>query len=290
MTTRDIGDSYGIEYQARDPDSRALVDVTVVLTIRDPSGSETTPTPTHVSTGIYRYAIPLASAGTWSWQWDISGAVTDIAVGDVLAAVSPPAVYATLDELRDRIDRTDTTRDEELQGRLEAASRQIDDDTGRRFWLDRLTSSRILNPSRKVFCDIDGERLFVPDIGTTTGLVVEIGTVVSGVFSGVTVIDYEVGATGGDINDGWPIEWLLRPLAPWRMAYTTRIRVTARWGWPQVPAPIRDACLLLAHRRYRRRGSPEGVAGFSDQGVARVTKTDPDYDRAIAKYRLDGLA
>lgn len=49
---------------------------------------------------------------------------------------------------------------------------------------------------------------------------------------------------------------------------------------------VTEAILLLAHRLFTRRNSPEGVAGWGDLGVVRVLASDPDI-RALLEYHLD---
>jgi len=39
---------------------------------------------------------------------------------------------------------------------------------------------------------------------------------------------------------------------------------------------VQEAILLMASRLYKRRQSPEGVAGWDDLGVVRIISTDPD--------------
>ena len=47
------------------------------------------------------------------------------------------------------------------------------------------------------------------------------------------------------------------------------------------------AIVLLASRLYKRRNSPEGVAGWSDLGVVRIMAQDPDIERLLEwKYDL----
>lgn len=275
-------------------DGVATDPTTVSLTITDPDGTTTTYTYTadeiqRTGTGAYRKDISCASTnpGPWTYTWAGTGPATDADSGS-WTTYNVGKRYATLEKLRGRVDRSDTVRDDELLDALDDASRQIDDDTGRRFWLDATTSAKVINPRGRVIRGDDGERLLVPDIGSTTGLIVEVGTVTAGVFSGTAVTDYETGPDDAP-TDGHAIEWLLRPASCWRLGPLTRIRITARWGWPVVPVPIRGAALLLAHRRYRRRGSPEGVAGFGDMGVVRVSRFDPDYDNAIGRYVLPGF-
>lgn len=45
-----------------------------------------------------------------------------------------------------------------------------------------------------------------------------------------------------------------------------------------------QATLLLAARLYKRRLSPEGVAGWEDLGAVRVVARDPDIDRLIEQH------
>lgn len=135
--------------------------------------------------------------------------------------------YADLSTVKEHlgIEADDTTRDGLLQQALGAASRGIDRDTGRRFWLDSAAVQRTFNPAGKTVCDADGERLLVNDIGSAAGLVVEMGSGSS--FTAVT--DYET-APDNALLDGRPVTALLRTSGLWGYG-TTRVRVTARWGW-----------------------------------------------------------
>lgn len=68
------------------------------------------------------------------------------------------------------------------------------------------------------------------------------------------------------------------------------LQAAARWIYDRVtPASVRQpevaqAVLLLASRLYKRRLSPEGVAGWDDMGVIRVLSRDPDVERLIEQY------
>jgi len=57
---------------------------------------------------------------------------------------------------------------------------------------------------------------------------------------------------------------------------------------------VAQAVLLLAARLYKRRLSPEGVAGWDDMGPMRVVSRDPDVDRLIEQhvdaYKVWGIA
>jgi len=48
---------------------------TVVLTVRMPDGTLSTPAPTLESTGVYTYNLLLSASGVWSYRWAGTGAV-----------------------------------------------------------------------------------------------------------------------------------------------------------------------------------------------------------------------
>lgn len=48
------------------------------------------------------------------------------------------------------------------------------------------------------------------------------------------------------------------------------------FGWPEVPGDITWAHQMQAHRYYRRKGSPEGIAGSAEWGLTRIPALDPD--------------
>lgn len=48
--------------------------------------------------------------------------------------------------------------------------------------------------------------------------------------------------------------------------------------------PVQEAILLIASRLYKRRLSPEGVAGWADLGVVRIVAVDPDVERLLEHY------
>lgn len=57
-----------------------------------------------------------------------------------------------------------------------------------------------------------------------------------------------------------------------------------------VPDNLREATKMLTSRLFRRRLSPEGVAGFGDFGAVRVTRVDPDIEALITPNRSWGIA
>lgn len=196
------------------------------------------------------------------------------------------ADYATLIQLKKRPRITDTDDDDLLNQALAAASRGIDNRCGRRFDLDASATAKTFNPRDRVVRHDDGDLFLLPDIGSTTGLVVEVGRDSS--WTTISASNYEAYPDNA-LADDWPIEGLL--LLNWPISSArTRLRVTARWGWPTVPAAIVEATLIQASRLFARKDSPEGVSGTGEWGVIRVSRVDPDVEALIQPYAKPGFA
>jgi len=196
--------------------------------------------------------------------------------------------YATLDELKGQlgIEAADTTRDTLLTKALKSASRGIDRATGRRFWLDATATARTYRLEARVVCERDGDVLLVDDIGDITGMVVASATTGTGTYTALT--GYET-TPDNALADGYAITGLLKPHGIWGTS-STRIRVTAKFGWPAVPDDIAQACLIQASRLYKRKDSPEGIIGSAEWGVRNLSRRDPDVWALIEPYILPGFA
>jgi hypothetical protein len=195
-------------------------------------------------------------------------------------------LYATLAQLKAFVTITDTDRDSILVDKLAAASRAIDKNTGRRFYLDATATARVINPTRRMVRDEDGWHLLIADIGDVDGLIVE-----TGLTGAWTVITSSIEAEPTDAIDQLePITSLLRINSYWPSGAGRRVRVTARWGWPAIPDGVSEATKILAARLFKRKDSPEGVLGSSEWGVIRLSRTDPDVYELIKSYILPGLA
>jgi hypothetical protein len=193
--------------------------------------------------------------------------------------------YGDLGALKERlgIESSDTSRDSLLTKALAAASRGIDRATGRRFWLDPAVVARTFNPRGRVVREADGDVFLVDDIGSIAGLIVETGSGAS--FAAVT--GYET-APDNALLDGQPITGLRRVNGFWGTA-TSRVRITARFGWPSVPDDVAEAALIQAARLFRRKDSPEGVTGSAEWGVVRLSRRDPDVWNLIEPFILPGF-
>lgn len=77
------------------------------------------------------------------------------------------------------------------------------------------------------------------------------------------------------VTDGTPADSIKLPYGANFNGEGT-LSVTAVWGWPEVPYDIIWASQMQALRYYRRKGSPEGVAGSAEWGLTRIPALDPD--------------
>jgi len=192
-------------------------------------------------------------------------------------------LYVTLALLKESLKITDAGRDNLLNQARASASRQIDKHTGgRRFYADGSASARTWRTRGRVVSDPDGELLLVDDISTTTGLVVELGDGTTW----TTVTDYFAEPDNALVR-GEPITGLRRDRGCW--STSRRVRVTAPWGWPAIPDQVVQACLIQSGRLFRRKDSPEGVAGSAEWGAIRLSRIDPDVQALLADFVLPGI-
>jgi hypothetical protein len=195
-------------------------------------------------------------------------------------------VYVDLAKLKASLKEQSSDRDDLLNDVIAAAEAGVDDHCGRTFTVAPTAAPRVLSPYGRVAVDAAGEHLLVPDIGSLAGLVVETGTTVAG-WTPLTGVEAE---PLDALDRGRAVTSLLRPGGPSWPTGATRIRVTARWGWPAVPAAVRHAATLQAHRLWKRRDSPEGVLGSAEWGAVRVARVDPDVEALLAPFRRPGIA
>jgi len=187
--------------------------------------------------------------------------------------------YATVNELLDRMGHPTATNAAmlaRLESALDAATTAIDRDTGRTF-------SPII--ATKLFAADDPTVLPVPDLVSVTTLTVDDDD--DGVF------ETTIAASGYELDtfstvDGWPYEMISLLDRSWPSAgrRRRRIQIAGSWGWSAVPAPINQACTLLASRVAKRSSAAVfGVESFGDAGAAMIRTNDPDYRHLIGPYQ-----
>lgn len=184
--------------------------------------------------------------------------------------------YATLAEVKNLLQVTVATFDADLERAVEAASRAIDDYTGRFFFT-------VASSARQYRADTPF-KVYTDDFHTDPPTV-KLDADRDGTFE-VTVD---------------PSEFLVEPLVPaegrpqnlirlvngrfFPLGRRPGVEVTATWGWAAVPKPVNQTCVLLAAELWKRKDAPFGVAGFDELGVVRVGASDLRVLQRVNAYR-----
>jgi hypothetical protein len=183
--------------------------------------------------------------------------------------------YILLGELKAMLRIQDFVDDELLGSHIEAASRTIDDICHRTFSLDDTATARVFYPDSPRVVRTD-------DIGSLAGFEVRIDNDLNGSFE--TVISDATTQPDNALVKGLPVTKLVAYETFWPVDVRPTVQVTARWGYPTVPEPVRSAAGILAGRLYKRADSLLGVAGFGDLGAITLRAVDPDVQRMLAPY------
>jgi hypothetical protein len=195
--------------------------------------------------------------------------------------------YATLSEVKAAARITDDIDDSLLETAIESSSRDIDAYTERVFFNTGATAvTRIYIPENiylletddiiavtSIKSDTTGEGGFDQTWATTDYQLEPLNGLAGGIATPFT----RVRAVGDYL---WPI-YEPRDIN----AGQASVQIVARFGFASIPSAIKQATILSSLRAYKRYESPTGVLGFSDMGVVRVGRLDPDVERLIQPYR-----
>ena len=214
--------------------------------------------------------------------------VTSSAPGFVPATGWAPN-YASLVDLKAAVGIDDTDDDTELGYALAAASRAVDNHTGRQFGLIAAPAVRYYS----AFYDIERRRWVVriDDLMSTTGLVVRTD---DGSEAFTTTLaadtDYRL-APYNAAGDGRPWTSLVAANGGALSRNPRTVEVTARWGWSSVPAEVVQATLLQAGRLFKRKDAPFGIAGSPELGseLRLLDRVDPDVALLLSGLRRHRL-
>ena len=193
--------------------------------------------------------------------------------------------YCTTAEVLERMAHSGATSTD-LQSRIddaiEAATTGIESDTGRVFTASTAT--------RTFRSQGHGCVLRLPDFTAVTTLKLDVDD--DGVFeTTIAAAGYELDMMSERTD--WPYDTirLLERNYPYGGKRQRRIEVNATWGWAAVPAPINQACSLMASRIAQRvTEALFGTQTFNDLGAASIRSNDPDYLRLIGPYRIPQVA
>ncbi len=195
--------------------------------------------------------------------------------------------YATLAQVKSalRIPSADATDDSLIEMAVESASRLVDAYCGRNFiYGGTAATTRYFQADDPYVVQIDDARS-ISQVQTSSSE------------DGIYDVTWDLTPHTGDVqaeplNDYvggivWPYT-RLRAIGDYVFPVDkeTTVKVTAVFGWPNIPVTVTQATVLQASRIFARLQSPLGVAGFGDMGIMRVSRgLDPDVAQLIEGYR-----
>lgn len=147
--------------------------------------------------------------------------------------------YLAVDELREELNSDSVFASSAYERAIKAASRWIDRRCQRHFWLADAPTSRLIRPTSRVVIR-PGD---FPDPSDTT---VEVDLAGDGSFTVLNPTAWQ--AEPFTPEYGWPYERITPTgLVSWPMdVHRATVRVTTRWGWPEVPSEVEQACSILS--------------------------------------------
>jgi uncharacterized phiE125 gp8 family phage protein len=183
---------------------------------------------------------------------------------------------ASVAELRSHMGIDDSYDDTHLTRVLDAASAWIESPAGCDRTFDVGTSAT------KVFDPIRNDVVLVPDLVTVTSIKTD--SAGNRTYSTtLTTADYDLWPYSGPPYS----EVRARAGASRGFAPGTLVQIVGTWGYADgVPAPVKQAALLLAARWFKRNDAPFGILSAVDLGqFERLSKEDPDVVTLLAPYR-----
>jgi len=181
--------------------------------------------------------------------------------------------YAALDDLYAELNITSTQYDTKLEAALNAASRQIDGYTGRFFYQDTAVTDSTYYSDDYLECSTD-------DISTTTGLIVQIDNDDDGTFETTLTINTNFILLPTNAANSWPV----MPYTSIRLVDSgtsvfpqwssgrPNVKVTAKFGFPEVPDDVAKATLIQATQLFKSSDAAFGGLSF-EAGILRVRDT-----------------
>lgn len=188
--------------------------------------------------------------------------------------------YATADELQAWIGIDDPNEDTLFDTTLlDAATRTIDRMCGRHFTTETAVT--------KLYYPSSADRLSVVDLVSVTSIAVDINED-STFTQTLATTDYELRPFMDDVGKAAIRfqEIRIRPLAQYAFEPGYLTRIVGTFGWSSVPSEVKQACLILAARYWKRHETPVGILNVGgDIGQSqRIVSKDPDVAALLRPY------
>ena len=189
--------------------------------------------------------------------------------------------YCTLSDLKTSLGIEDIQDDTSLEAAIMAASRMVDDNTGRFFYKDGTTGA----PVTRYYTAQDWWTTNVDDIIHISEIATDDNF--DQLYTTVWEADDYLVEPVNNPRRGWPWTRLLAIgsyIFPYNLPQS--VRVKGVWGWSAVPHEVQMATKLQASRLFVRRQSPFGIAGSPDIGTVRLgSRLDPDVEVLLRPFR-----
>ncbi len=200
------------------------------------------------------------------------------------------AGYVSAADVKSYIGLTGSGQDTNISNAIIAASRQIDRICRRRFWQDSSAQVKTFTPVSNIILD-------VPDISTTTGLIVKLDTTDDGSYDKTLTINTDfilmptnpkLLGTGSGQHEPYTQIRILNTRSSERFdpSILNSVQITAKYGFPLVPEAIEQATRIQALRLFKRKDTPFNVFGNDETGTIELfNKFDPDAMALLKDYR-----
>ncbi|HEY1700862.1 MAG TPA: head-tail connector protein [Trebonia sp.] len=286
--------------------------------ITDPTGTAATytylgsgpnNTITRSSAGNYALSITgLVLAGLYVGTWVGTGNNVQQVTPTTFRIVPLSAVgtgmnlwYTGREELKSRLNITDSNSDYEIQIAIQAVTNWINNYCGRHFYqlaetrtyvptniwelpVDDLVSTPAVAAATQVNLDYDGDGIYevawgnpAPPIGNGLNYVLKLGTPggyednynvnSAGVPRPYTQLQALMSGQGQNPAGGGWLPFI------WPYTHLNRVQVVGTWGWPVIPPSVQQASMLLCTDVFKSKDAPWGIAGTAETGLMRVTSS-----------------
>ena len=186
--------------------------------------------------------------------------------------------YCSLNQIKAALRINDAVDDALLNMAVESASRMIDSECDRTFY--SVSATRDYVPADPYTVDTDDlttiTSVKIDDQGDQTFLIT------------LATSDYQAEPLNQRVSGNpYPI-YRLRMIGDYLLPIwgeQATVRIAGTYGFTPVPMAITQATVIQSARIYKRLDSPLGFAGFSDMGVARVGRVDPDVAALIRPFK-----
>jgi hypothetical protein len=198
--------------------------------------------------------------------------------------------YATLVDVKRAFRITDTVDDTLLELAIESASREIDGFCERVFY-NAGTATRLYIPNDAFYVETD-DIISVTTLRTsTTGESFDNTWTDPGDYQLEPLNGVSGGLTGHPTTLIRAVGNKLFPLWDPRNinSHQATVQIVGVFGWFAVPTAVKQACIILAMRQFKRYDTPLGIT-FDELGAMRVGRVDPDIQNLLSPFRKVRMA